>query len=119
MPQFPLHWKGTKKIRAAHAKEKQQTPETCNHPNRLNLLIWTPELGPRSNFTKNSDENCSHRPRAIPRRCELHLSVALAAANAYNRSSAWDAACERVASSRTSCKSDLNSHFSSAVMSAG
>jgi hypothetical protein len=50
MPQFPLHWKGTKKIRAAHAKEKQQTPETCNHPNRLNLLIWTPELGPRSNF---------------------------------------------------------------------
>jgi len=28
----------TKKIRAAHAKEKQQIQETCNRPNRLNLL---------------------------------------------------------------------------------
>jgi hypothetical protein len=33
-------WK-KKKIRAAHAKEKQQIRETCNRPNRLNLLNWT------------------------------------------------------------------------------
>src|SRR5438309_1982141 len=51
-PAVPSTVKDIKKIRAAHAKEKQQIPETCDHPNRLNLLIWTPGLGPRSNFLR-------------------------------------------------------------------
>src|SRR5438309_7902572 len=41
-----------KKIRAAHAKEKQQIQETCNRPNRLNLLIWTASGGWRSNYLR-------------------------------------------------------------------
>src|SRR6266568_6010844 len=41
-----------KKIRAAHAKEKQQILETCNHPNRLNLLNWTADRGWRSNYLR-------------------------------------------------------------------
>ncbi|PYL93435.1 MAG: hypothetical protein DME28_09030 [Verrucomicrobia bacterium] len=41
-----------KKIRAAHAKEKQQIQETCNRPNRLNLLIWTAPSGWRSNYLR-------------------------------------------------------------------
>src|SRR5437764_12523738 len=41
-----------KKIRAAHAKEKQQIQETCNYPNRLNLLNWTAPGGCRSNYLR-------------------------------------------------------------------
>src|SRR5207247_9899083 len=41
-----------KKIRAAHAKEKQQIQETCNRPNRLNLLSWTVPGGCRSNYLR-------------------------------------------------------------------
>src|SRR5439155_14162659 len=41
-----------KKIRAAHAKEKQQIQETCNRPNRLNLLIWTAAGDWRSNYLR-------------------------------------------------------------------
>jgi hypothetical protein len=43
-----------KKIRAAHAKEKQQIQKTCNRPNRLNLLIWTLQGGWRSNYLRFS-----------------------------------------------------------------
>jgi len=39
---------GGKKIRAAHAKEKQQIQQTCHHPNRLNLLNSTMTGGCRS-----------------------------------------------------------------------
>jgi hypothetical protein len=39
-----------KKIRAAHAKEKQQIRETCNRPNRLNLLTSTATGVGRSKF---------------------------------------------------------------------
>jgi hypothetical protein len=41
-----------KKIRAAHAKEKQQIRKTCNRPNRLNLLTWTVGSVWRSNFLR-------------------------------------------------------------------
>ena len=37
-----------KKIRAAHAKEKQQIRKTCNYPNRLNLLFLTGAAAQRS-----------------------------------------------------------------------
>src|SRR5436309_10553459 len=44
-----------KLIRAAHAKEKQLQKNSCNRPNRLNLLDWTACGSARSNFfTKNS-----------------------------------------------------------------
>jgi len=46
------HLPRKKKIRAAHAKEKQQIQETCNHPNRLNLLNWTAPGGWRSNYLR-------------------------------------------------------------------
>jgi hypothetical protein len=43
-----------KMIRAAHAKEKQLLENSCNHPNRLNLLDSTACSRARSNFfTKN------------------------------------------------------------------
>jgi len=44
-----------KLIRAAHAKEKQLHKNSCNRPNRLNLLDSTAYSSARSNFfTKNS-----------------------------------------------------------------
>src|SRR5256885_3198151 len=46
------HLSRKKKIRAAHAKEKQQIQETCNYPNRLNLLNWTAPGSGRSNYLR-------------------------------------------------------------------
>src|SRR2546423_8797159 len=46
------HLSRKKKIRAAHAKEKQQIQETCNYPNRLNLFNWTALGGGRSNYLR-------------------------------------------------------------------
>jgi hypothetical protein len=66
-PQFaPVFEK--KKIRAAHAKEKQQIRETCNRPNRLNLLTWTAGTVWRSNlFTIFSEGQKPHRIRHLQR----------------------------------------------------
>src|ERR1700736_4774856 len=50
-PQFRAS-SAKKKIRAAHAKEKQQIQETCNRPNRLNLLNWTASACCRSNYLR-------------------------------------------------------------------
>src|SRR4029077_15193917 len=57
----------------------QRTPRrNSKHQKRATTRIaLTCQFGHRSSahvriFTKNSDENCSHRPRAIRRRCELH-----------------------------------------------
>src|SRR6266404_4995463 len=62
-----------KKIRAAHAKEKQQIRKTCNRPNRLNLLIWTAGSVRRSNlFTIFSDAAKTNSGNAL----QLQLGLA-------------------------------------------
>jgi len=45
--------RGKKKIRAAHAKEKQQIRNTCRRPNRLNLLSLTCGVALRSKNLHN------------------------------------------------------------------
>src|SRR5438270_11747202 len=88
-----------KKIRAAHAKDKQQIQSTCGYPNRLNLPQLTAAFsGPFENFSGFYEK-------------------ILAFCFSYRPSSAWTVAACLAASSRTSCKSDLNSHFSRAAMS--
>src|SRR4029077_14883479 len=62
-----------KKIRAAHAKEKQQIRETCNRSNRLNVLTWTAGGVWRSNFLRF-----------------FRIGEKLTPPRAYNFSSAWD-----------------------------
>ena len=123
-----------KRIRAAHA-EKQQIRETCRRPNRLNLCDLTANGGRRSKYSYS--QLCNLRVQNALSACARSSSVAAALwaareprcfspsgpqGRCYRRSSAWcavPALGALAASSRTSWRSDLNSHFSRAAMSAG
>src|SRR5207248_5941130 len=113
------HLPGKKKIRAAHAKEKQQIQETCNYPNRLNLLIWTVLGGRRSNYLRFSHVSQDVRGKPLAESmpdCSSDGRTSATGGGSYNANCAWLPAVNFAASSFASCSSDLNSHFSSSVI---